>query len=320
MSKIEWTDVTWNPVTGCDKVSQGCKNCYAEVMHRRLRGMYPEKYNKPFLGGIEIHPKELKKPGSWKKPRKVFVNSMSDLFHKDVPFEFIRKVFQAMFQYKQHTYQVLTKRPDIMLKFFEWIKTSDNVIYEHYLNTTHIWLGTSCEDQKTADERIPYLLQVPAAIRFLSCEPLISSVSICQSVTVYMFHEYGSFQSTYFGDKIQWVICGGESGHKARPMHPDWVKRLRAECKTANVPFFFKQWGEYIPNRSLPDELTSNHKSIWLSDDSGTLTNPDLDTVMGRSMELMVNVGKHKSGNSLSGKQHLEFPTRIKISVAGKLH
>lgn len=235
MTKIEWTDVTWNPVTGCDKVSQGCKNCYAEVMHRRLRGMFPEKYSKPFLGNIEVHADELMKPTTWKKPHMVFVNSMSDLFHYKVPFSFIYQVFAVMDVCRQHTFQILTKRPDRMLEFMN--------AYCEYPGTNrqplpNVWLGVSCEDQKQADLRIPLLLQAPAAIRFLSCEPLLAPIDLDNHLPI---------MERSAGNDLHWVIAGGESGHHARPMHPDWVRSIRDQCHAANVPFFFKQWGEWLP-------------------------------------------------------------------------
>lgn len=255
MTKIEWTDQTWNPVTGCDKVSQGCKNCYAEVMHRRLRGMFPDKYSKPFLGNIEIHEDELNKPAQWRKPRMVFVNSMSDLFHYKVPFSFIYKVFAIMDVCHWHTFQVLTKRPDRMLEFMaQYPKVLPNV-----------WLGVSCEDQKQADLRIPLLLQVPAAVRFLSCEPLLGPIDLCQSIRIYEQQRSGAFQTTFFSDKLHWVIVGGESGHHARPMHPDWVRTIRDQCAAANVPFFFKQWGEWLPlefDAQPPFRFFSNTKHL----------------------------------------------------------
>lgn len=271
MSKIEWTDVTWNPVTGCDKVSQGCKNCYAEVMHKRLMGMFPKKYMKPFLGNIQLHPKELEKPARWRKPRMVFVNSMSDLFHKDVPFPFIQHVFAVMATYTDHTYQIVTKRADRMLEFFHHMQGVMDRVFDGKVGKiqplANVWLGVSCEDQKTAEERIPLLLQCPAAIHFVSCEPLLGPID-------------------HVTPSIKWVICGGESGHHARPMHPDWVRSLRDQCAAAGVPFFFKQWGEWNPD--------------------------DFDTTIARRVDehgtLMYKVGKKRSGNLLDGKRYLEFP------------
>ena len=317
-SSIEWTGFTWNPVTGCDKVSAGCKHCYAEIMHRRLRGMFPEKYSKPFLGNVQLHEVVLYDPLKWKKDRLVFVNSMSDLFHKDVPFEFVDKVFAVM-AVTQHTFQVLTKRPERLREYFSVNKNELVERWEHAatdLGITdkkedpdaaacyifnrcekewplkNIWLGVSCENQEAADLRIPDLLNVPASVRFLSCEPLLGPLMLFGQTEKYSYNWLG------FGSpnkKIDWVIVGGESGHKARPMHPDWVRSLGDQCARASVPFFFKQWGEYIDNQNMPRELVSgNYKQHVFG--SGYF-----------STEVW-KVGKRRAGNVLDGKQHLEFP------------
>lgn len=210
-SSIEWTEATWNPTTGCNKVSSGCKFCYAEVMTRRLKGMGQEKYRDGFK--LRLHPDTVSAPYLWKKPQLVFVNSMSDLFHKDVPLNFIRQVFQVMNQTPQHTYQVLTKRADILKQ------------YAPYLDFTHnIWIGVSVEDQNVTD-RIEHLRKVNAHVRFLSLEPLLGPLNDLNL------------------DGIHWVIVGGESGQKARQMKRVWVEAIRKHCKHQNVPFFFKQWG-----------------------------------------------------------------------------
>ena len=266
MSKIEWTDEVWNPVTGCTKVSDGCRNCYAERMHARLHSMGQRKYKKPF-STVVCHPDDLEIPLRWRKPRMVFVNSMSDLFHPDVPFEFIAKVFDVMCsgmvlsckkckdgtdkfheqdemcfrELPVHTYQILTKRPERISEFICWI--SENWDGDSPLSVTmdvagnfgeNVWLGVSVEDQKTAEERIPVLLEIPAAKRFVSCEPLLGPILL-----PYYLNNYTTSQCSF----IHWVIVGGESGPKARPMHPDWVRALRDQCTQADVPFFFKQWG-----------------------------------------------------------------------------
>ena len=214
-SAIEWTDATWNPVTGCTKISPGCAYCYAEGITLRFRR------GGPFLPGkttINLHYDRLSAPGKWKTPRRVFVNSMSDLFHEEVPFEFVREVFLSMLDYDQHIYQVLTKRPARMLEYIEWGEGPNW--------PDHVWAGVSVENQYWADQRIPLLAQVPAKVRFLSVEPLLKAVELCD----YLEH-------------IQWVIVGGESGHRARPMKPEWATSIRDECLEAEVPFFFKQWG-----------------------------------------------------------------------------
>ncbi|MFB9865630.1 DUF5131 family protein [Rufibacter immobilis] len=210
-SSIEWTEMTWNPTTGCDKISAGCKFCYAEVMSKRLQAMGQEKYRNCF--DLTLHETELERPYSWKKPKVVFVNSMSDLFHKDVPLSFIQKVFNVMADCPQHTFQVLTKRADILAK------------YSPYLNwAPNIWMGVSVEDNRVI-ERIDYLRNTEAFIKFLSLEPLIGPL------------ENLNLQ------KIDWVIVGGESGRKARPMPKEWVLSIKNQCENAGTAFFFKQWG-----------------------------------------------------------------------------
>ena len=210
-SKIEWTELTWNPTTGCDKVSQGCKFCYAEVMARRLKAMGLEKYRNGFE--LTLHEDALKIPYTWKQPKIVFVNSMSDLFHKDIPLEFIRRVFKVMNDNPQHVFQVLTKRADVLLK------------YHKALNWTHnIWMGVSVENEKSLN-RVNLLRRTKAKVKFLSCEPLI-----------------GPLTNLNF-KKIDWVIVGGESGRRPRPMKPEWVFEIHNKCIEENVPFFFKQWG-----------------------------------------------------------------------------
>ena len=214
-SAIEWTDATWNPVTGCTKISPGCAYCYAEGITLRF------KRGGPYLPGkttINLHYDRLSAPGKWKVPRRIFVNSMSDLFHEEVPFEFVREVFLSMMDYDQHIYQVLTKRPERMLEYLEWGKGPDW--------PDHVWAGVSVENQYWAKRRIPLLAQVPAKVRFLSVEPLLKAVELC----------------TYL-KYLQWVIVGGESGHRARPMKPEWATSIRDECLADEVPFFFKQWG-----------------------------------------------------------------------------
>lgn len=210
-SSIEWTEMTWNPVTGCTKISAGCKFCYAEVMSRRLKAMGIEKYKDGFK--LRIHDDALNIPYTWKKQKVVFVNSMSDLFHEDVPLEFIQKVFKVMNENGQHTFQVLTKRAERLLEIHE------------QLNWTHnIWMGVSVEDSRVMS-RIDLLRLTNARTKFLSCEPLIGPL-----------HDMNL-------QNIDWVIVGGESGRKARPMDADWVLDIMDQCTAANVAFFFKQWG-----------------------------------------------------------------------------
>lgn len=212
-SSIEWTEMTWNPTTGCDKISAGCKFCYAEIMTRRLTSMGLEKYSQGF--SVRTHESDLNAPYSWKKPKIIFVNSMSDLFHKDIPVEFIQKVFKVMRENPQHVFQILTKRADI-LRYYD---------SEGWLNWSHnIWMGVSVENENVAD-RIELLAATKARVKFLSCEPLIGPLPNLKL------------------SGIDWVIVGGESGPKSRPMQSEWVLDIKQQCLTADVPFFFKQWG-----------------------------------------------------------------------------
>lgn len=229
-SDIEWTEMTWNPTTGCTKISQGCKFCYAEVMSNRLHAMGIKKYKDNFK--LRIHPNELKTPYKWKKPRVVFVNSMSDLFHKDVPLEFIIKVFKVMNECKQHTFQVLTKRADLVRRY-----------NQHLTWTENIWMGVSVENEKTIG-RIDHLRETDAQVKFLSLEPLL-----------------GALPSLELTD-IDWVIVGGESGHGARQIKKEWILDIKRKCDDAEVPFFFKQWGKtsFNPNQDDPTINTKHPK------------------------------------------------------------
>jgi protein gp37 len=212
-SSIEWTELTWNPVTGCTKVSQGCKFCYAEVMARRLKAMGVDKYKDGFK--VRTHHETLEEPYRWKKSRVVFVNSMSDLFHPDVPIDFIQKVFRVMNDNSSHVFQVLTKRTELLLEYDKagLLNWSEN-----------IWMGTSVEDERVK-HRIETLSKINAATKFLSCEPLIGPLPEMNLTN------------------IDWVIVGGESGHNPRPMKKEWVIEIKEQCEATNVPFFFKQWG-----------------------------------------------------------------------------
>lgn len=215
-SKIEWTDATWNPIRGCDKISPGCKNCYAATFAERFRGVPGHAYEQGF--DLRFVPEKLAEPFRWSKPKMVFVNSMSDLFHKDVPDEYVGKVADVMRVANWHTYQVLTKRSE---RLAEMLRTD----LRHLAAEPHVWWGVSVEDRKHGLPRIDHLRAAPAAVRFLSIEPLLEDL--------------GTIDLT----GISWVIAGGESGPRARPMHPDWVRSLRDQCAAAGVAFFFKQWG-----------------------------------------------------------------------------
>ena len=226
-SKIEWTDATWNPVTGCTKVSPGCANCYAETFAKRFRGVPKHPYEQGFE--LKLWPDRLDLPLVWKGRKMIFVNSMSDLFHEDIPDDFIRKVFEVMYQAKHHIFQVLTKRSDRMLtwalQYFSSVRSKKDGKAAWPEN---VWLGVSLENQNYA-WRIKHLQKSPAYIKFISIEPLLSPVFLDESLL----------------DAIQWVIVGGESGPRARPMKPEWVYEIQNRCEKYRVPFFFKQWGTF---------------------------------------------------------------------------
>ena len=211
-SAIEWTDATWNPVRGCTKVSPGCKFCYAERFSERFRGVPGHPFEQGF--DLKLHPDRLDQPLHWKRPRIIFVNSMSDLFHEEIPTDYVYQVFQVMSRASHHTFQVLTKRPERLLEFCD-----------AYIGDlpTNVWIGVSVENQKYT-WRIDYLRKVNAYVRFLSCEPLLSPLELNLK-------------------GIHWVIVGGESGPGARPMSPQWVRDIHKQCTRARIPFFFKQWG-----------------------------------------------------------------------------
>lgn len=217
-STIEWTEATWNPVTGCTKISPGCRNCYAERMSKRLKGMGQPNYIDGFK--VKIHPHTLTKPLSWKKPKTVFVNSMSDLFHTEVPFSYIESVFEVMREAHQHTFQILTKRSERLAEIAGNLHWPQNV-----------WMGVSVEDKRSVG-RIDDLRKVPAALKFLSIEPLLGSLGDLNL------------------EGIDWVIVGGESGPGARPMDSGWVTPIRDACCENGIPFFFKQWGGVWKKRS----------------------------------------------------------------------
>lgn len=292
-TSIEWSEKTWNPLAGCKAVSPGCAHCYAATMTRRLEAMGQKDYaglttSKHFNGKVRCLPDKLDIPLRWRKPRRVFVNSMSDLFHEDVPDEFIDKVFAIMALCPQHTFQVLTKRAERMNAFMErehqylteaaeFIDGPLNQVqrdagwmleiyrdaegfkdgqYEYHgkLPLPNVWLGVSCEDQQRADERIPWLLRTPAAVRFLSCEPLLEPIAFGDNLLPTLLGMRGILKpgATPRSRGIDWVIVGGESGPGARPMHPDWVRSLRDQCTAAGAAFFMKQMDKKQP---IPNDL-----------------------------------------------------------------
>lgn len=303
-SKIEWTEDTWNPLIGCDKISAGCKNCYAiktawvrqhnPAMAEKYAGVVEKTANGSlnWTGKINFHQPSLLKPLNTKKPTVFFVNSMSDLFHESVPFEYINAIFSVMSDCDWHTYQVLTKRAQRMYEFFEWKRAQFGISWSPKDN---VWIGVSVEDQKTADERIPWLLGVPVKVKFLSCEPLLGPVDIM----------WFDLQFKVQGPGIGWVICGGESGPNSRPMHPDWARSIRDQCEVSGIPFFFKQWGNWMPIGMPKDEesvVPLRYNEQWLNVAGGM-------GFHGEEVWRMRNVGKKAAARSLDGKVHNEYPT-----------
>jgi protein gp37 len=302
-SKIEWTEKTWSPITGCTKISPGCAHCYAERMAKRLAGRYGYPADEPFR--VTLHPERLQEPAHWRKPRIVFPCSMSDMFHPDVPDEFINKMLtmmtHPMMGASHHTYLILTKRPERILsghaeRFAEW---------------KNIWLGVTAENQEMADKRIPILLQIPAAVRFVSIEPMLGPVDLRGKLCHWTNPDgSGSWFSPVPGKVqkrlINWVICGGESGPGARPMHPDWARSLRDQCVSAGVPFFFKQWGEYVGGYAT--EIFDGHPG-WSRYQNDTLS-PNYDHYWGDGM-VSLKVGKHAAGRLLDGQEWNETPWEV---------
>ena len=259
-TKIEWATQVWNPVTGCSKISEGCANCYAEPFAKRLQNHPNFDIKYKYRDGFKptTHPEVLNQPYEWKKPQRVFVCQMGDLFHDDVPNDFLIRVWSVMVNNPIHTFLLLTKRPENALKFYN--------LYTESWRSNNIWIGVTAENQREADKRIPILLQIPAAIRFVSVEPMLSEIDIKPYINA-----------------LDWVICGGETGRKARPLHPSWVRSLRDRCYVAQVPFFFKQWGEFDYSKGFAER-----------------------------------VGKRQSGSMLDGKEWKQFPDNSR-QVANKI-
>lgn len=331
---IEWTEETWNPIRGCTRVSAGCMNCYAERVAMRFSGpgqpyeglVQMTNSHPQWTGKVQFVGKHLHDPLKWKEPRRVFVNSMSDLFHEGMTDQQIDRVFAVMAMSPKHTFQVLTKRPermawylsepglrariareanvmmrsgkgansDALAHVFTWgrLEHAEPGEYVNYLAgiadrcwpLPNVWLGVSVENQKAANERISLLLQTPAAVRWISAEPLLGPI---------LFKRYGK-------PLLDWVVCGGESGPGARPMHPDWARSLRDQCKAAGVAFFFKQWGEWIGAGQEVERPT-----------------PDREYHRWPNGAISSRVGKKAAGRLLDGKEHSEYP--LAPDQAGKL-
>jgi len=319
---IEWTDATWNPIRGCSRVSEGCRNCYAETTAKRFSGEgmpYEGLIAKggQWNGEITLVPEKLDEPLRWQRPRRIFVNSMSDLFHENVPDDYVDKVFAVMALSERHTFQILTKRPERMRQYLlnPWTRvnigdragdmvedgdTAQTYVVNRPWPLSNVWLGVSVEDQKAADERIPLLLETPAAVRWISAEPLLGSINL--EMYFEQWPDHNGVRVVQNGNGLDWVVVGGESGKDARPMYPAWAKSLRDQCKSADVPFLFKQWGEWLEGEMPAWPETADYKST-----NGT-GYYDGDLWMDR-------VGKKKAGRLLDGALHDQYPRMTRCAI-----
>lgn len=372
-SAIEWTDATWNPVVGCERISPGCTHCYAKELHDRrhkaaLAGKaMPLQYEEPFEV-VRTRADRLDMPLRWRAPRRIFVNSMADLFHEDVPDDFIAAVFGVIAAAPRHTFQLLTKRPARALEWFSWVAAQEPDPTTHCHSEAlamdcdegvihrrsgmvegrawplpNLWLGVSVENQRFADERIPLLVKTPAAIRFLSCEPMLEAVnirghlldftsnpgrcaacghghgftrcpnygSIAKTRTAYQGGQVtcSEFKRSEFG--IHLVIAGGESGPRARPMHPEWATSLRDQCDAAAVPFFFKQWGEWAPGECAEFSPKRSERTATLIDCAwhfGSLTPGQSEDLHRDDEPDLYRLGKKRAGRLLDGVEWSQMP------------
>jgi len=328
MSKIEWTDKTWNPVIGCSKISEGCENCYAEKMAFRLTNMLKNTKNHisneintsciayssiiengKWNGKTALRKDKLQEPSKWKKPCKIFVCDMGDLFHESVPFQWIDKIFTVCACNPHHIFQLLTKRPERALKYFNWkepdwanegMREDDGVkipFKDWKWPLDNVWIGVTVENQEQSEIRIPLLSKIPVRIKYISCEPLLGPIDLSEIIY--------EGQKIYPLKFINWVIAGGESGPGSRPMHPDWVRSLQDQCEATNIPFFFKQWGEYRPFEKMSKPnfyIDSATNKINFIVDGKWLDYPLITNCM------FLKIGKKKAGRLLDGIIYNEFP------------
>lgn len=355
---IQWTDHTWNPAVGCSVKSAGCTNCYAMTMAARIEKMgnaphyagltTPSRAGPVFNGKVAMAPDHIvEAPLRRKKPTKYLVNSMGDVFHENMPDAWIDRIIAVTALCPQHTFQILTKRPDRMRDYMRrrdeqghhpaftdavcmaltgrW--NTPELHARDFEALPNVWLGTSVEDQKTADERIPALLDTPAAIRFISYEPALGPISFRWATWDSWKDDHGNQRSSvneYDGLRmLDWVICGGESGPNARPMHPDWARSVRDQCAEAGVPFLFKQWGEFVEidgircrgNEAGISRQDRGNDVCWLKKDGATVSLSDrlacLESVWGTSC-IIKRVGKKAAGRLLDGVEHNGFPEECK--------
>lgn len=352
-TKIEWTDATWNPITGCSVVSPGCTNCYAMKLagtrlqhHSSRAGLTRDSKAGPvWTGEVRFNEQWLEEPLRWKRPRMIFVCAHGDLFAEGVPNEWIDKVFAVMAAAPQHIFQVLTKRPERMREYLTSKLLEHRIVAAQlqlafpikspgiwpHMPLPNVWLGVSVEDQKRADERIPILLDTPAAVRWISAEPLLGPVNLSflpqpndgfgpwwlDALNIQRggwFADEAATQPTDDADarhhlaRIDWVVAGGESGSGCRPMHPHWTYALRDQCAIADVPFLFKQWGNWIiasAENGHHDSAMATNDAIWLDVD-GRQAKPSCDGM--REPIGMFRVTKARAGRTLDGRLHDGFP------------
>lgn len=330
-TKIEWSDASWNPVTGCTKVSAGCDNCYAETFAERFRGVLGHHFEQGF--DVVLRPERLDQPLRWKRPRRIFVNSMSDLFHEKIPDEYIARVFAVMALAPRHTFQILTKRHGRMRSLltspgwrgmcedayfavnheahnagaiprFRFSQNRDKWWSDFAEPLRNVWLGVSVEDQKWADIRIPALLDTPATVRWISAEPLLGPVDLSRWLGTLPVCGCGDNHGAGCSAEcmqheppgLGWVVAGGESGREARPMSPAWARGLRDQCAAAGVPFLFKQWGEWAPTGQVGIGcIDPRERLAGQPDERGY-------------REVIRRVGKKTAGRELDGRVWDEYP------------
>jgi protein gp37 len=358
-SSIEWTDATWQPITGCTIVSPGCTNCYAMKLagtrlrhHPSRKGLTKDTNAGPVWNGkVRFNEQWLEQPLSWRAARMVFVCAHGDLFHDEALYGWIVKVFSVMARCERHTFQVLTKRADRMRQLLESSRFIEDVYAaacradpsladRWHWPMRNVWLGVSAERQKEAADRIPVLLESPAAVRFVSCEPLLGPLDLtclqdsrafARTVNALTGESTGNDDRPHArsGARIDWVIAGGESGYGARPMHPDWARSLRDQCAAAKVKFFFKQWGAWAPACALDDEATErlydaapawdpersrrcrvSHRVLHQDGTYYTDVAAPRAFAAGTGAMTMFETGKKAAGRLLDGREHSDMPER----------